>query len=169
MHNGQIGCALRPLSWKVWAFCLHVPHMAKMFISYATLQGRETKRCMSGVMQLQPCMATERKCSNMGSVSTDVLHLEEVDVSIWVAEAENILLFGVLWDGLDDAVLGQKSVARQQLLLRRAFTVSLVEQQCTSCKRGSRNTDTKTERQTQMRMSTWCRKQASEHHRDRFL
>lgn len=58
------------------------------------------------------------------------LHLEKVDVSIRVAEAEHVLLLGMLRNSLDDAVLGQEGVARRQLLLRRAFTVSFIEQQC---------------------------------------
>lgn len=41
-----------------------------------------------------------------------MLHLEKVDVSIGVAEAEDVLLFGVLGNGLDDAVLSQESIAR---------------------------------------------------------
>lgn len=58
------------------------------------------------------------------------LHLEKVDVSIRVAEAEHVLLLGMLRNSLDDAVLGQEGVAGRQLLLRRAFTVSFIEQQC---------------------------------------
>ena len=54
--------------------------------------------------------------------------LEEIDVSVGVAEAEDVLLFGVLGDRLDEAVLGQQRVARV-LQLRRALPVGLVEQQ----------------------------------------
>lgn len=74
-------------------------------------------------------------------MSTGGLHLEEVDVSVRVAEAENILLFGVLRNGLDDAVLGEEGVARRQLLLQRAFTVGLVEQQRTTWTRRRRGAD----------------------------
>lgn len=59
-------------------------------------------------------------------------YLEEVDVPVCVAETENVLLFGVLGNGLHDAVLGQQGVARRQLLLWGAFTVGLVEQQGTT-------------------------------------
>ncbi len=52
----------------------------------------------------------ESKENNVAICS--MLHLEEVDVSIRVAEAEDVLLFGVLGNGLDNAVLGQESVAR---------------------------------------------------------
>lgn len=58
--------------------------------------------------------------------------LKEVDVPVRVAEAENILLLGMLGNGLHHAVLGQQGVARRQLLLRGAFAVGLVEQQSTS-------------------------------------
>lgn len=55
MHNGQIGYALRPLSQKVWALCF--PHMPKLVISYATLEGRGEK-CMSCIIKLQPWTET---------------------------------------------------------------------------------------------------------------
>lgn len=45
-------------------------------------------------------------------MSGDVLHLEEVDVSIRVAEAEHILLFGVFGYSLDNAVFSQEGIAR---------------------------------------------------------
>ena len=54
--------------------------------------------------------------------------LEEVDVSVGVAEAEDVLLLGVLGHRLDDAVLGQQRQARV-LQLRRALPVGLIEQQ----------------------------------------
>lgn len=59
-------------------------------------------------------------------------YLEEVDVPVRVAEAEHVLLLGVLGNGLHDAVLGQQGVARRQLLLWGAFTVGLIEEQSTS-------------------------------------
>lgn len=68
-------------------------------------------------------------------MSADVFYLKEVDVSVRVAKAEDVLLFGMLRNGLDNAVLGQEGVARRQLLLWRAFTVSFIEQQRTSWKR----------------------------------
>lgn len=62
------------------------------------------------------------------------LHLEEVDISVRVAEAEDVLPLWVLGNGLDDAVLGQEDEVRRGLLLWRAFTVGLIEKKCTSCK-----------------------------------
>lgn len=62
-----------------------------------------------------------------------VCYLEEVDVSIRIAEAENVLFFRVLGNGLDDAVLGQESVAGGQLLFWGAFAVGFVEEQRAPC------------------------------------
>ena len=56
-------------------------------------------------------------------------HLEEVDVSIAVAEAEDVLLLGVLGHRLHHAVLRQQGVARGPLLLRGPLPVGLVKQQ----------------------------------------
>ena len=56
-------------------------------------------------------------------------HLEEVDVSIAVAEAEDVLLLGVLGHRLHHAVLRKQGVARGPLLLRGHLPVGLVEQQ----------------------------------------
>lgn len=39
-------------------------------------------------------------------------YLEEVDVSVGVAEAENVLLLGVLGNCLNNAVLSQQGIAR---------------------------------------------------------
>lgn len=60
-------------------------------------------------------------------------YLEEVDVAVRIAEAENVLFFGVLGDGLDDAVLGQEGVAGGQLRFWGAFAVGFVEEQRASC------------------------------------
>lgn len=51
-----------------------------------------------------------------------------------VAQAEDVLLLGVFGDGLDDAVVGQQSVARRKLLLSAdVFPISLVKQQSATC------------------------------------
>lgn len=58
-------------------------------------------------------------------------HLEQVHVSIRVAQTEDMLLPWVLRDGLDDAVISQESVARRKLLVGAATAppVCLVKQQ----------------------------------------
>lgn len=44
MHNGQIGCAVRPLGWKVWA-----QFWAKIHFIYDTCE-RKLEKCMSGII-----------------------------------------------------------------------------------------------------------------------
>lgn len=58
-------------------------------------------------------------------------HLEQVHVSIRVAQTEDMLLPWVLRDGLDDAVISQESVARRKLLVGAAGAppICLVKQQ----------------------------------------
>ena len=45
MHNGEIGCNVRPLGWKVWAqFWAKIGH----FIYYAL--ERKLEKCMSSII-----------------------------------------------------------------------------------------------------------------------
>ena len=55
-------------------------------------------------------------------------HLEQVDVSVRVAQTEDVLLLGMFGDGLDDAVVGQQSVTRRKFLVSTdGFTVRLIK------------------------------------------
>lgn len=57
-------------------------------------------------------------------------HLKQVDVSVRVAQTEDVLPPGMFRDGLDDAVVSQQDVARRKLLLGgAALPIRLVKQQ----------------------------------------
>lgn len=57
-------------------------------------------------------------------------HLEQVDVSVRVAQTEDVFLLGMFGDGLDDTVVGQQSVARRKLPVSAdVFPVRLIKQQ----------------------------------------
>lgn len=57
-------------------------------------------------------------------------HLQQVDVSVRVAQTEDVFLLGVFGDGLDDAVVGQQSVTRRKLLFgAHVLPVRLIKQQ----------------------------------------
>ena len=105
-------------------------------------------------------------------MSADAFYLKQVNISICIAKAEDILPFGMLRNGLNNAVLSQESVARRQLRFRRAFTISLIEQQRTSWKTGSGHTHTHTHTHTQMDtniMSMWCRHKSVHHQAQTIL
>lgn len=57
------------------------------------------------------------------------IHLEEVNISISVAQTEDVLLLWVLRDGLHDAALGKEGVARGGVLPFQALSEALVEQE----------------------------------------
>lgn len=60
-------------------------------------------------------------------------YLEKVDITEGVAEAEHVLLLGVLRHGLHDAVFRKQGAARRPALIQGVLPVGLVEQQGASC------------------------------------
>lgn len=59
----------------------------------------------------------------------DATDLEEVNVPVGVAQAEDVLFLGVFGDGLHDAVLCEQGVARGEVLLTGGLPISLIEEQ----------------------------------------
>lgn len=62
-------------------------------------------------------------------------YLEKVDIPTGVAQAEHVLLLGVLGDRLHDAVLCKEGTSRGTALVRAILTVGLVKQQSTAWER----------------------------------
>lgn len=61
-------------------------------------------------------------------------YLQQIDISVAVAQAEDVFLLGVFRDGLDYAVLSKQGVVRGQLLLgTAALPIGLIEQEGTPC------------------------------------
>lgn len=76
------------------------------------------------------CATWKIEINRINEIKSAWSHLEQVDVSVRVAQTEDVLLLGMFGDGLDDAVVGQQSVARRKLALGAdAFPVSLIKQQ----------------------------------------
>ncbi len=63
------------------------------------------------------------------SVHVRQTHLEQEDVSMRVAQTEDVFPLGVFGDGLNDAVVCQQSVARRHVLLStHVFPIGLIKQ-----------------------------------------
>lgn len=68
-------------------------------------------------------------------------YLEKVDVPTGVAQAEHVLLLGMLWDRLHDAVLCKEGAPRGAILVCGILPVSLIKQQSTAWARQKQKDD----------------------------
>lgn len=93
----------------------------------------QTSAFLGGGLESQSVL-NERTFRATADLIWGLCYLEEVDVSIGIAEAEHVLLLGVLGNGLDDAVLGQEGVAGGQLHFWGASAVGLIEEQRAPCR-----------------------------------
>lgn len=75
------------------------------------------------------CPKANPHASKLSAHVQEGSYLEEVDIAVGIAQAEDVLLFGVFRDGLHNAVLGKEGIAGGQVLLGGALAVRLVEQQ----------------------------------------
>lgn len=66
-------------------------------------------------------------------------YLEKVDVPTGVAQAEHVLLLGMLWDRLHDAVLCEEGTPWGAVLVCGILSVRLIKQQSTAWEREKQN------------------------------